>query len=94
MTVYANRVRLEGFYLREGDLVYVSRRNIKIIRPSDKLDTKKIDPFKIKRNIRDINFELQLPPTIKIHPVFHVSLLEPVSPNISEKPAPELDPKI
>jgi hypothetical protein len=58
MTLYANKSRLGGPRFREGDLVYLLRRNIKIIRPSDKLDFKKIGPFKIKRNIRDVSFEL------------------------------------
>jgi hypothetical protein len=58
MTFYANKLRFESPRLREGDIVYLLRRNIKITRLSDKLDSKKIGPFKIKRNIRDINFEL------------------------------------
>ena len=48
MTLYANKSKLEKPYLREGDLVYLLRRNIKITRPSDKLDSKKIGLFKIK----------------------------------------------
>jgi hypothetical protein len=58
MTLYANKSKLEEPHLREGDLIYLLRRNIKITRPSDKLDLKKIGLFKIKRNIRDISFEL------------------------------------
>jgi hypothetical protein len=94
ITLYANKSRLGESRLREEDLVYLLRRNIKIIRPSDKLDSKKIGSFKIKRNIRDISFELKLPPTIKIYPIFYLSLLEPAYSDISESPTPELDPKI
>jgi hypothetical protein len=94
MTLYANKSRLERPYLREGDLIYLLRRNIKIIRPSDKLNLKKIGPFKVKRNIRDINFEFKLPLIIKIYPVFHILLLKPAYPDIPERLAPELDPKI
>ena len=94
ITLYANKSRLGGPRLRERDLVYLLRRNIKTIRPSDKLDLKKINPFKVKRNIRDINFELKFPPIIKIHLIFHISLLELAYSDIPEKPAPELDPKI
>jgi hypothetical protein len=57
MTLYVNKLRLESSRLREGDIIYLLRRNIKITRLSDKLDLKKIRPFKIKRNIRDISFE-------------------------------------
>jgi hypothetical protein len=57
MTFYANKLRFESPRLRERDIVYLLRRNIKITRLSDKLNSKKIGLFKIKRNIRDISFE-------------------------------------
>jgi hypothetical protein len=94
MTLYANKSRLERPRLRERDLVYLLRRNIKITRPSNKLNLKKIGPFKIKRNIRDISFEFKLPPIIKIYPIFYLSLLEPAHPDIFKGLAPELDPEI
>jgi hypothetical protein len=94
MTLYANKSRLGKSRLREKDLVYLLRRNIKIIRPSDKLDSKKISLFKVKRNIQDISFELQLPLIIGIHPVFHILLLEPAYLNTPESLAPELDPEV
>jgi hypothetical protein len=74
--MYYNRTRFGGSRLREGDLIYLLRRNIKITRPSDKLDYKKIGPFKIKRNIKNISFELHLLTTIRIHSVFYISMLE------------------
>src|SRR5450755_5192120 len=91
-SLYYNSKRLEGPRLREGDQVYLLRRNIKTVRPSDKLDHKKFNPFKIIRNIKDISFELQFPPTMKIHPVFHISLLEPADPNIPQGLTPEIHP--
>jgi hypothetical protein len=94
MTLYANKSRLERPYLQKGNLVYLLRRNVKIIRLSDKLDLKKVGSFKVKRNIRDINFELKFPLTIRIYPVFHLSLLEPAHSNISKGLTPELDLEI
>jgi hypothetical protein len=94
MTLYANKSRLERPYFRENDLIYLLRRNIKIIRLNDKLDSRKIGPFKIKRNIRDISFELKLPLIMRIYPIFHILLLEPAYPDTPEGLAPELDPKI
>jgi hypothetical protein len=58
------------------------------------LDLKKIGLFKVKRNIRNINFELELPPIMRIYPVFHFSLLEPAHPDTSKGLIPELDPEI
>jgi hypothetical protein len=94
MILYANKSRLEGSYLQKRDLIYLLRRNIKIIRPNDKLDLKKVGLFKIKRNIRDISFELKFLLTIKIYLIFHLSLLEPAHSNISKSLIPELDPEI
>jgi hypothetical protein len=94
MTLYANRSRLGEPRLRERDLVYLLRRNVKIIRPNDKLDLKKIGPFKVKRNIRDISFEFKLLPIIKIYLIFHISLLEPAYLDISKSLVPKLDPEI
>jgi hypothetical protein len=94
MTLYANKSKLGRSRLREGDLVYLLRRNIKITRPSDKLDLKKIGLFKVKRNIRDISFELKFSLIIKIYSVFHISLLEPAHPNTLKGLIPELNPEI
>jgi hypothetical protein len=94
MTLYANKSRLGRPRLRKNDLIYLLRRNIKTIRPSDKLDSKKIGSFKIKRNIRDISFELEFSLIIRIYPIFYISLLEPAHSDIPEELAPELDPEI
>ena len=94
MTLYANKFRLGESRFREKDLIYLLRQNIKTIRPSDKLDLKKIGLFKVKWNIRDISFEFKLSPIIKIYPIFYISLLEPVYSDISKGSVPELDPEI
>jgi hypothetical protein len=94
MTLYVNKSRLGGPCLRERDLIYLLRRNIKITKPSDKLDSKKIGSFKVKRNIRDISFEFELFLTIKIYFIFYISLLESAYFDIFKGPISELDPKI
>jgi hypothetical protein len=67
-----------GPEFKEGDKVYLFRKNIKIKWPSNKLDYKKLGLFKIDKKIGSVNYKLKLPKTIEIYPVFHVSLLEPV----------------
>jgi hypothetical protein len=94
MTLYANKSRLGKPRLREENLVYLLRRNIKITKLSDKLNLKKIDPFKVKRNIRDISFEFKFPLTMRIYPIFHILLLESAHPDIPEGLIPELDSEI
>jgi hypothetical protein len=66
---------------KKGNKVWLLRRNIKTTRPSDKLDHKRLGPFTITHKIGRAAFRLQLPPSMKIHPVFHVSLLEHFRPN-------------
>jgi Chromo (CHRromatin Organisation MOdifier) domain len=92
--MYYNKSKLEGPRFREGDLVYLLRRNIKTTRPSDKLDHKKFGLFKVKRNIKDISYELHLLPTMRIYPVFHISLLESADPDTPTGPAPEIHPNL
>ena len=79
MAHYANRNRSSAPIWKEGDKVYLSRKNIKTKRPSGKLDWKKLGPFKIVEKVSNVNYRLELPQTMKVHPVFHVSLLEPAS---------------
>ena len=81
MTKYINRKRLEGPTLKEGDKVYLLRRNIRSDKPIKKLDTVKLGPFKILRKKRPVNYELELPKRMRIYLVFYVLLLEPVTPD-------------
>ena len=57
-------------------MVYLLRKNIKTKRPSDKLDHIKLGPFKIQKKLESIIFRLELSASIRIHPVFHILLLE------------------
>jgi hypothetical protein len=59
-----------------SDKVWLSMSNISTMHPSRKLDWKRLGPYKILRKIGIHAYELELPDTIKIHPVFDVSLLE------------------
>ena len=77
MSKYYNRKRLKGPIFKRGDMVYLIRRNIRTTRPNDKLDFKKLGPFEVLEKISTSNYKLSLPAKAKIHPVFHVSLLEP-----------------
>jgi hypothetical protein len=65
-----------GPTLKEGDKVYLLQKNIITKRLSNKLDHKKLRLFKIAKIKSLVNYCLKLPKTIKIHPVFYVSLLE------------------
>src|SRR6266480_2948103 len=61
---------------KEGDKVYLRRKNIQTKRPSMKLDFTKLGPFKIRRKLSPVTFELKLPKDLRLHPVFYTALLE------------------
>jgi hypothetical protein len=60
-----------------GNKVWLLRRNLKTRRPSDKLDYRRLGPFIVTKQVNKVAYRLDLPSSIKIHPVFHVYLLEP-----------------
>jgi hypothetical protein len=75
---YADRHQLPAPAYRPGDTVWLNARNIHTNRPSRKLDNKRYGPFQIVKEVGKYAYQLELPPTMDTHPVFHVSLLEPV----------------
>ena len=49
MVKYANRIRKEALIYEVGDAVMLSTKNLKIKRPSRKLDHKFIGPFRVEK---------------------------------------------
>ena len=90
--IYYNSKRSIGPTLKKGDKVYLLRRNIKTKRPSDKLDHRKLGPFKISEVKGPVNYKLELPRTMNIHNVFHISLLEPAPKGAPPAPKTEIEP--
>jgi hypothetical protein len=75
-------------------LVWLEGSNIKTTHPKAKLAPKRHGPFKIL-STSPTNSRLQLPPTWRIHPMFHNSLLSPYKETTEhgknfERPLPEI----
>ena len=71
-----------------GDQVMLRTKNIRSIRPCQKIDRRQEGPFTIIDAWGKQAYKLSLPPQFRaIHPVFHVSLLEPYHAR-DGKPAP------
>ena len=78
---HVNKKRFKRLDLRKGGMVYLLKKNIKTKWSSDKLDHTKLEPFKIKDKLGLATFQLNLLEGIRIHLVFHISLLEPALDN-------------
>jgi hypothetical protein len=76
---YANRKRSPAPAYQIGDKVWLNARNIRTERASKKLDWKNVGPYKVIAKVSSHAYKLELPDSMKIHPVFHVSLLRPAA---------------
>ena len=59
-----------------GEKIYLQTDNIKIKWVSKKLNHQSIEPFMIKRNIKDLSYKLDLSVNMKIHLIFHAFMLQ------------------
>ena len=92
---YANSSWLSAPQFIPGDKVLLSSKHITTKLPTRKLDHKRLGPFEIIKPVGRLAYELNLPPIMKIYPVFHVYLLEtsaydPLSGQHIEPPPPVL----
>ena len=71
---YADEKRRERVF-KVGDQVLLSTANLSTHERAVKLLPKWIGPYKIKRVVNQVAYELSLPVSMKMHPVFHVSKL-------------------
>jgi hypothetical protein len=80
---------------KEGDLVWLEGKNLRVNQPTAKLAPRRHGPFKIIQVMSAVNYRLELPTQWSIHPVFHIDLLTPYretimhGPNFT-RPTPEL----
>jgi len=76
MKKYADRHRLEAVEYKVRDLILLSTKDLKwqmIEQRSEKLTERFIELYRVKTIISSNAVELDLPTTIKIHPVVNVS---------------------
>jgi hypothetical protein len=83
---YYDEKRRKGPEIKEGMHVYLRRRtsgrrkfNIKTSKQSAKLDSLQLGPFRVEKKLAKDNYQLKLPDSMRIHPIFHISLLIPTN---------------
>jgi len=77
---YANAYdakRNETSEYQPGDEFFLSLENVRTLRPSKKLDIRNAGPYTVTDRVGSHAYRLRLPETMRIHNVFHVSLLRP-----------------
>jgi transposase InsO family protein len=89
---YADESRRE-LQLRVGDRVLLSTENLQLkdAERTKKLLGKYIGPFSVARVVSKVAYELSLPASMKLHPVFHVSKLKPYRDGAAEWPERKQD---
>ena len=92
---YADRKREEVNEYKVGDLVMLSTKDLKyqmVSRRTEKLMERFIGPYKVKKIVSANAVKLELPSTIKIHPVVNISRIRryigQVEGQRKEQPAP------
>ena len=72
--VQANKHRT-SMEFKEGDMVLLATKHLKTVQ--GKLTARWIGPFRVEQRVSPTSYKLRLPGHMRIHPVFHVSLLRP-----------------
>src|SRR3978361_453345 len=78
----ADRRRAAPPPFKIGDKVFVKAQHFRTTRPSKKLAEKYLGPYEIIAQPGMLSYTLHLPDNFRaVHPVFHISMLEPATPN-------------
>jgi len=91
MKKYYDRKATAQPNIEVGDLVMLHAKNVRAKRPLKKLSPKLHGLFKVLEKKGSRAHKLEISPRWKIHPVFHVSLLEPY--RASNRPNREQPPR-
>ena len=88
----ANRRRLPAPQYAPGQRVWLRAKDLPLKGISPKISPRFIGPFEIEAIINPCAVRLRLPPSLRIHPTFHVSQVKPVSSSPLSPPAPPPPP--
>ena len=61
--------------MSEKSIIYLTIKNIITKRPNKKLDYKYLELYKMIKKISENNYQLNLPPKVRIYPIFYIFLL-------------------
>ena len=88
---YANSKRREIPPYKVGDQLLLSTKNVRLKNPgARKLLPKWIGPYKVIKRVGKVAYQLDLPSNLKLHDVFHVSLLHVYHSDGTVQPPPPI----
>ena len=87
-----NRRRVPAPAYRPGQRVWLLARDLPLPTDSRKLAPRYVGPYTIAQVNNPSALQLTLPPSLKVHPVFHVSQVKPVATSGLSPPAPAPPP--
>jgi hypothetical protein len=90
---YADAKRSAPPDFEVGSLVMLKAKYLKSERYSRKLDDEYKGPFKITKKIGRNSVELDMSHRSRVHPVWHVSMIEPIEEDKSGRPKPRVEPE-
>ena len=91
----ADARRLPTPDFKVSNQVYVKAKYFRSTRPSKKLSEKNLGPYPIIAQVGTLSFTIHLPDSKHaVHPIFHVSQLEPAMPNIIPNWSQPLPPPV
>ena len=92
---FADKKRTPGPEIKPNGWVMLNSKNLKLKVGIRKFSPKFLGPFKVRKIVNPVAYELALPSTWKVHPVFHRSLLKPFEGAVPKKLSiPQVEPSI
>ena len=88
----ANRRRIPAPGYLPGQKVWLCAQDLHLPTFARKLAPRFVGPYVIEKVLNPSTLRLQLPSSLKVHPVFHVSQVKPVASSPLSPPAPTLPP--
>jgi hypothetical protein len=77
-----------------GNKVWLDARNLKVKTRTRKLSPRRYGPFEVIKQVSPVTYRIKLPPSMKIHSVFHVDLLIPFHETDAYGPAHSQPPPV
>jgi hypothetical protein len=88
----AHQLRIPPTPFKVGSHIWLDARHLKIKSKSQKLNPKRLGPFKVLDRISDLDYRIELPPTMDLHNVFHADRLTRVTINETYGKLPQPNP--